>query len=178
LLVEGLAVPNAAPKELRPIGHRGQRVLLLRKESPEAGLMPAELLTGTVAVLANSPAKLANLLRSCSRERTARAPSISAPPAGRSPAPAAAASGDCRSSVPSRASEAGHARSAAARIQNALVSSAPAAIRPPTNHPSQDQWPLPSVRRHRRPHRLGKSLSPNRRSLLRRLHPSSLAQER
>jgi hypothetical protein len=62
LLIERLAVANAAPKELRPIRHGGKRVLLLREEAPETGVMPAELLTGAVSVFANAPAKLENLL--------------------------------------------------------------------------------------------------------------------
>jgi hypothetical protein len=62
LLIERLTIANAASEELRPIGHRRQRVLPLGEESPEAGMMPAELLTGAVAVLANASAKLAHLL--------------------------------------------------------------------------------------------------------------------
>jgi len=63
LLIERLAIANAPPEELRPIGHRGKRVLLFREEAPETRVMPAELLTGTVPVLANAPAQLANLLQ-------------------------------------------------------------------------------------------------------------------
>jgi len=80
LLIERLAIANAAPKELRPIGHRGKRVLLFREEAPETRVMPAELLTGTVPVLANAPAQLANLLQQLFAERPARSSSITVLP--------------------------------------------------------------------------------------------------
>src|SRR6185436_7903572 len=50
LLVQRLAIPQAAPQELRPSGDPGQRVGLLGQEAPERRVMPAELLAGAVAV--------------------------------------------------------------------------------------------------------------------------------
>src|SRR5262245_15064782 len=42
LLVQGLAVPQAAPEKLRPRWNRRQRIGLLGQEAPERRVMPAE----------------------------------------------------------------------------------------------------------------------------------------
>jgi hypothetical protein len=54
LVVEGLPVPDAPPHELGPLGNHRERVLPLRKQSPERGVMPAELMMAAVAMRADA----------------------------------------------------------------------------------------------------------------------------
>jgi hypothetical protein len=54
LLVERLAVLQAAPKELRPLGHFRERIRPLGQEAPEIGMVPAEFVASAVAVLADA----------------------------------------------------------------------------------------------------------------------------
>jgi hypothetical protein len=54
LLIQRLPVPNTASKEMRPIRHFRDRVGLLRQEPPERRMMPAQLVLGAVAMLADT----------------------------------------------------------------------------------------------------------------------------
>src|SRR5215213_8861595 len=54
LLVQRLPVPDTTLQELRPLRYHGNRVRLLRQESPERRMMPAELLPRTVPMLPDS----------------------------------------------------------------------------------------------------------------------------
>ena len=51
LLIERLAVPQAAPEKLRPRRDGRNRVSPFREKPPERGVMPAELVSAAVAVL-------------------------------------------------------------------------------------------------------------------------------
>lgn len=57
LPVQGLAVLHTAPKELRPRRHRRERVGLLREQTPERWMMPAERMASTVPVRSNAGAQ-------------------------------------------------------------------------------------------------------------------------
>ena len=54
LLVEGLAVADAASQELWPVRHRWLRIRRLGQESPQFRVVPAEIVARTVAVLSNA----------------------------------------------------------------------------------------------------------------------------
>jgi hypothetical protein len=58
LLVQRLAVVNAAANELRPVGHNGQRVGFFRQQRPQRGVVPAQLVARAVAMRANALAEL------------------------------------------------------------------------------------------------------------------------
>jgi hypothetical protein len=54
LLIQRLPVSNTASKELRPIRHFGDRVGLFGQEPPKRRVMPAQLVLGAVAMLADA----------------------------------------------------------------------------------------------------------------------------
>jgi hypothetical protein len=62
LLVERLAVTEAAPHELRPGRHGDPRLQRLRQEPPEGGVVPAEVVSAAVAVSAYAGAKALDLV--------------------------------------------------------------------------------------------------------------------
>jgi hypothetical protein len=55
LLVERLAIADAALQELRPIGNDRHGIGSLWQERPKLGMMPAQLVAGAVPVRANGP---------------------------------------------------------------------------------------------------------------------------
>jgi hypothetical protein len=57
-----LAVGDAASQELGPLGDDRDRVGRLREESPELGMVPAEVLSGTVAMLSDASAQADHLM--------------------------------------------------------------------------------------------------------------------
>lgn len=57
LLVEGLPVADASAEKYRPFRYAGERIRSLREETPESGMMPAELVLRAVAVGPNPLAK-------------------------------------------------------------------------------------------------------------------------
>src|SRR5262245_35571602 len=61
LLIQRLSVDDAAPQKLRPCWDRRQRVRLLREESPELGMMPAERVAGAVSVSSDPGAQPSGL---------------------------------------------------------------------------------------------------------------------
>ena len=61
LLVERLPVLDAARQEFRPGRHRRHRVRLLGQQAPELGVMPAEVVAGRIAVLADAGAEFLHL---------------------------------------------------------------------------------------------------------------------
>jgi hypothetical protein len=60
--VEGLAVGDAASEELWPFGDNRDGVGRLRQESPELGMVPAEVVSGTVAMFADTSSQAEHLL--------------------------------------------------------------------------------------------------------------------
>lgn len=54
LLVQRLTVSEAAAKELRPIGHFGEGVRLLRQQGPQSRMMPAKIVTAAVSMIADT----------------------------------------------------------------------------------------------------------------------------
>jgi hypothetical protein len=65
LAIERLAIPEASPQKLGPIRDGWKRIACLRQKAPESGMMPTELVTGTVAVFANSCAQSPDLCNEC-----------------------------------------------------------------------------------------------------------------
>jgi hypothetical protein len=53
LVIERLAIADAAPQELRPLGHVGDGVGGLGQETPELGVVPAEFVAGAVTMPAD-----------------------------------------------------------------------------------------------------------------------------
>jgi hypothetical protein len=53
LVIQRVAVADATPQELGPVRHLGDRVGGFREQSPEAGVMPAQIMTSAVAMLSN-----------------------------------------------------------------------------------------------------------------------------
>ena len=49
-LVERLAIPDAPAQELRPSGDLGKRIGGFREQTPEVGMVPAEIVAGGVAM--------------------------------------------------------------------------------------------------------------------------------
>jgi hypothetical protein len=62
LLVEGAAVADAAGEEVGPSRHDGLRVRLIGEEAPEGWMVPAELVQGAIAMLADGVSELADFL--------------------------------------------------------------------------------------------------------------------
>jgi hypothetical protein len=58
LLIEGLAISHTATQELRPRRDCWQGILVVRQQTPERWMMPAELMTSAIAVTANTLAQL------------------------------------------------------------------------------------------------------------------------
>ena len=56
--LERFAVLHAAADELRPVGHRRQRIGFFRQQAPEGRVVPAQLVAVAVAVLADPIAQL------------------------------------------------------------------------------------------------------------------------
>ena len=65
LAIERLAIPEASPQELGPVRDGWKRIACLRQKTPESGMMPAELVTGTVAVFADAGAQSFDLSDEC-----------------------------------------------------------------------------------------------------------------
>jgi len=61
LFVERLAVTHAAPDERGPLGNHRLRVRPLRKQAPQTGVVPAQLVLGAVAMFADARAQLLDL---------------------------------------------------------------------------------------------------------------------
>ena len=61
LVVQRLPISNAAAHELRPVRDNGQRVGLPGQQPPQSRVMPAKLVFGAVAVVANARAQLTDL---------------------------------------------------------------------------------------------------------------------
>jgi hypothetical protein len=61
LLIERLTVSQTAAQELRPRGDRWQRILVVRQQTPQRWMMPAELMASAIAVTANTLAQLSYL---------------------------------------------------------------------------------------------------------------------
>jgi hypothetical protein len=59
--IERLAVLQTAPEELRPRRNTRQRVALLRKQPPELRVMPAQVMSGAIAMRANAGAQFPDL---------------------------------------------------------------------------------------------------------------------
>jgi hypothetical protein len=58
LFVQRLPVPHTPSDELRPFRYDWQWILLLGKEAPQRGVMPAELVSRAVSMGANATAEL------------------------------------------------------------------------------------------------------------------------
>lgn len=61
LLIERLTISQTAAQELRPRGDRWQRILVVRQQTPERWMVPAELMASAIAVTANTLPQLAHL---------------------------------------------------------------------------------------------------------------------
>ena len=57
MAVERLAIPEASAQELRPVRDSGNRIGLFGQQAPQRRMVPAQLLSGAVAVLADSGAQ-------------------------------------------------------------------------------------------------------------------------
>src|SRR5262245_51281512 len=60
LLVERLAIADAAAQELGPRRNSDRRVELFREQRPQGRMMPAQLVPRAIPVGANAPAQLAH----------------------------------------------------------------------------------------------------------------------
>src|SRR5262245_25568966 len=62
MLIKRQSVLDAAAHELRPLRYHRQRVGILRQQTPEAKMMPAQVVPAGIAMLTNTPAQLFDLV--------------------------------------------------------------------------------------------------------------------
>ena len=65
LLIERFAIPQTPTKELRPLRHTWKRVALLGKQPPQIGMVPAQLVSGAVAMRPDSGTETLDLGHEC-----------------------------------------------------------------------------------------------------------------
>lgn len=61
LLIERLTISQTGLDELRPRGDCWQRILVVRQQTPERWMMPAEIMASAITVTANTLAQLSHL---------------------------------------------------------------------------------------------------------------------